>query len=341
MCNVFLGILAGGAGERLWPLSRKDRPKQLIPFLNGKTLLQETVARLYEIVQKKENIFIVTCKEQEHLINKGEDQKIGFILREPVARNTGPAILLGCHEIHKKDPESIVGFFPSDHFIPEPKTFAKVIERAIEYVAGHNDIATIGIMPTSSATGYGYIQANFNKNTKTKNCFYVSKFHEKPNISLAHQYLAQENMFWNAGMFLAKASVFLDTFKECSPKLYAMMQQYREEKISYDELENISVDYAIMEKNNNMVVFPACFEWNDVGTLDTFLQLQKKYSQKQAKIISIDANNNLVSSSKKIVAFVGVNNICVIETNEVLLIVQRDKTEEVKKVVTKISEQNF
>lgn len=337
MHNVYFGILAGGSGERLWPLSTPEMPKQLIPFLNGESLLQSTIKRISPIALK-ENIFIITNTLQEALVKKNVSASIGFIVTEPDKRNTGPAILLAAHTIYQKDPEAIIIFLTADHFIPEPEAFLTSIKKAIEYVSSHKKIALFGLMPTFPATNYGYIQAESSDPKIIINKPYkIKKFHEKPNKEDAQKYMTNNNMFWNMGVFAGQALVFIKEFKTLAPKITHAMQQYLDNKITYDQIPNESVDYAIMEKSTNTTLFPTDFEWHDVGNLYIFLQIQAKYALQASPLISLNAHNNLVKSNKKVIACIDVNNLCIIETDDVLIVASNDKIDQVKTVLHKLN----
>ena len=341
MNHVYFGILAGGSGERLWPLSKKNRPKQLLPFLENKSLLQHTIERVKLVTDLKENIFVITNQEQKALIEKDAQDSIGFVLAEPCGRNTAPAILWAAQTIYKKDPKAIIVFLTADHFVPEPEKFNLVICKAVNYIAHHNKIAIFGLTPTYAATGYGYIQASFTEKNG-KGWFPVKAFHEKPHQELAFRYLSEDDMFWNMGVFAGQASTFIAEFEKHAPDVFTAMQKFIANKGIYNDIPSISVDYAIMEKSNNTIIFPADFEWHDVGNIHTFLKLQKKYATKQNEtIIEIDASNNYIKTNKKIVACIGIKNLCIVETEDTLLIARNDKVEEVKKILGKVKEKNI
>jgi len=335
MSTYFL-ILCGGSGTRLWPLSRKDRPKQLLPFINDKTLLEQTIDRITPLTKNKTQIGIVTIKEQVNLMPEKIKSKIGFIIEEPVPRNTGPAILYSCLEIEKKDPNATVVILPADPFIPDESTYRNYLAKAIDYATTNKKIVTLGLMPTKPATGYGYIQALTKSTIKAGTAYAVQKFHEKPDKEQAQAYLEQKNMFWNLGMFVGQVSAFIQEYSQHAPEITSCMLNYQQTGENYEQAPNISIDYAIMEKSNNIVVMPSDFEWSDVGNLDTFLTLQKKHSKKQKQeAISINSKNNIAQTSKKIVAFIGVQDLCVIEDGDVLLISKRDEIEKVKDIQNK------
>ena len=329
--KVYSGILAGGSGERLWPLSTHESPKQFIPFIDKKSLLALTVERLDACKKSNDEIFVITGSSFVSKVKQHADSKIDFVIEEPVGRNTAPAILLSCLQVYQKDQDSIVSFFPADHFIPERDKFCRVIQQAVAYVKDNDVIATLGFVPTYPGTGYGYIQAGMAE--EKKSFFYpAKKFHEKPNLKKAQQYLAQENMFWNAGMFLAKTSVLLKAFELHAPILWSAMQDYISGGCSYNSLEKESVDYAIMEKSKNIVVFTADFEWYDVGNINVFLKIKSRYEEKASNVINVDASNNLAYTDKKVVACIGIENLCIVETDDVLLITSCKSAEKVKEV---------
>jgi mannose-1-phosphate guanylyltransferase len=336
MKNAYFGILAGGSGTRLWPLSSSNRPKQIIPFLDGKSLLEQTIERVLPISPTKNNIFIVTKQDQVNLLKPIADKKVGFFIEEPCGRNTAPAILLSCLKIHHQNPEAIIVFLTSDHFVPKPDGFYSTINTAIQYAQQSNKIAILGLKPSYPATGYGYIQAKISNDNHQKISHPVSKFHEKPDLHTAKEYIKKNNMFWNIGNFVAKASVFIDEFNKTSPGLVEQMKEYLRGKCQYSEIENISFDYAVLEKSKNIVIFPTDFEWHDVGNLNTFITLQNKFSKQKNRVINVDGANNIASTSKKNVACIGLSNVCIVETEDTILVVKKDEAEKVKFVVNQI-----
>jgi mannose-1-phosphate guanylyltransferase len=321
MKNVYFITLCGGIGTRLWPLSRKDRPKQLLPFIENKSLLKQTIDRIAKNCDKK-NIGVITSQNQAALIKKEIGNDVGIFLQEPTPRNTGPAILHSCLEIEKRDDNSIVVFLPADHFIPDTEKYWFYLQKAIDYASNNNKIVTLGLMPTDPATGYGYIQAGSSGLPQAGTVYDVKKFHEKPNIENAKKYMSQGDMFWNLGMFVGKTSVFINEFKRHAPEIVDKIEDYA-------NAPSLSIDYAVMEKSKNISVIPCDFEWNDVGNLDIFLSIQQKHEISETKIISIDSENNIVKSNKKVVAFIGVNNLCLVEDGDVIVVVRRDQVEKV------------
>jgi len=330
-------LLAGGSGERLWPLSRKERPKQLIPFLGNKSLLEQTIDRIQSLVSDKKNLIVLTNQQQSPAVTQLVGKHVGTVMAEPASRNTGPAILYAC-ESKEISNDPILVFLPSDHFIPDTQKFCSSLQKTIDYASKHDVIALLGLMPTFPATGYGYIQAKVSH----ENCYPVQKFHEKPTLDIAEQYIRRNDMFWNIGIFIARQSVLLKEFQEHAPELFSGMQSYLTGQKSFEKLPDISIDYAVMEKSSRIVMLPADFEWHDVGNIKTFLDIKAKYGNNEvSRVITHDGQNNSAMTNKKLVACVGVSDVCIIETDDVILVVAKDRVEQVKKVLGKIKEQGL
>lgn len=332
MNNLHFLILAGGSGQRLWPLSTKNNPKHMIPFIGQKSLLQQTIARVMPLATSEKNIWIITNQNQISKIKEHVDESVN-IIAEPAARNTAPAILFACNNIKNVDPSATIVILPADHFIPDQQKFLSELNKIADWVQTNDKISTIGIKPTFPAVGYGYIQAG---SILSNGIYGVEKFHEKPNIERATEYISQGNMFWNGGIFIGKLNTFLHEFETNAPELFLGMQAFFENKIPYQILENISIDYAVMEKSKNIVVAPTTFEWSDVGNLDVFLALQQKFQPNPTEIINLDGQNNLINSNKKLVVCIGVSNLCIVETNDIILISKKEAVEGVKKALSQV-----
>jgi len=340
--NVYFIILCGGSGTRLWPLSRKNRPKQLLPFLNNKCLLEQTIDRITTIAKSKNHIGIITTQEQRSLIPETICNKIGFTLAEPTPQNTGPAILYSCLDIEKKDEKAIAVFLAADHFIPDTKQYCKYLQKAIEYATITKKIVTLGLMPTFPATGYGYIQAATATHVKAGIPYKVAKFHEKPDLEKAQEYVNRGDMFWNLGMFVGQVSSFLEEYNIHAPKMLSDVSDHVLIGKNYANAPSLSIDYALMEKSENISVIPCDFEWNDVGNLDLFLNIQQKNCEcKQEKIISINGQNNIAKTKKKLVSFIGVDDLCVIEDEDVIVVAKRNEIERVKEILPVIKKEKI
>ena len=337
MNHVYIGILAGGSGERLWPLSRANKPKQLIPFVNQKSLLEQTIERVLdnELVSQ-ENIFLVTSAAQSDLIDASLKARLGFILAEPAPRNTAPAILFACQTLIARDPLAVVVFLPADHYIPDTKAFNVSLTQMIQHAGQHKELVLLGLKPRYAATGFGYIQIS--PQQQPDGAVRVVKFHEKPNAKIADFYLHQQDFLWNLGIFAGQVKVFLDECITYALDLFVGMERYLAGNLAYEELPRISVDYAVIEKSSRLAVFSGAFEWHDIGNLQSFLSVQAQYSKTPNNVLSLYAHDNLASVNKKIVAFIGVSNICVVETDDALLIVNKDNIEEVRDILPAVKQ---
>ncbi len=344
-------ILCGGGGERLWPLSRKKKPKQFINFLNNSSLLEQTINRIKPLIQYKKNLGIIINNNQSDLILESVLEKIGFVLKEPALRNTAPAVLYSCFHLKSLSKDAVVVFLPADSFVTENEKYCHYLEKAIKYASENEKIVTLGVMPTYPATGYGYIQAGLKDGEKIicGNVYDTFKFHEKPDLKLAEDYIQKEDMFWNIAVFISKVSVFLNEFEKNAPFLFNSMKNFLNNDIKYEDIKNISIDYAVMEKSKNVAVLPCDFEWSDVGNLEVFLRLQSRLSENKngIKIINVDSENNLVHITKKelkkdkAVIFLGVEDICLVEDDNVILVAKRGDVEKVKKVLKKLREESL
>ena len=350
MKNTYIMILCGGWGERLWPLSRRGKPKQFISFLKNKSLLEQTIDRINLLAPNKENIGVVTTKEQKDYLINIIGNKIGFVIDEPASCNTGPAILYSCFKLSHKDKDAVSVFLPADSFVLQNEEYRRYLKSAVEHAYCNDKIITLGLMPTRAATGYGYIQAGPKVGEKiSAGKFYkVKKFHEKPDKKLAEKYIHQSDMFWNIGVFVAKVSVFLKEFQDCAPELFCDMQDFLQNKISYEDISKISIDYAVMEKSKNVIVLPCVFEWDDIGNIDVFLSWRKRLTKDSAKIINVESERNVVclfqhdkQQKEKLVVFVGVDDLCLVEEEDVILVAKRGEIEKVKKALIKIREESL
>jgi mannose-1-phosphate guanylyltransferase len=311
-------ILCGGSGTRLWPMSRTLFPKQFIRFFDNKSLFQLTVERNKFFCDKE---LIVSNAEQYFLaidqLEELKEENSSYIL-EPIGRNTAPAIALACMSLEK---DEIVFVTPSDHLIKNKKEYEKVVQEAKEFV---NDgfLVTFGITPTFAETGYGYIEAVGND---------VKAFHEKPEYETAQKYFEGGNYYWNSGMFMFKAGVFLEELKKYSLSIYqsskiAFENAKKENiiRIKYEDMINInedSIDYAVMEKSDKVKVIPSNIEWSDVGNFDSL-----------SNELPNDENNNLIISNKH-VSIIDLKDLIIIDTNDALLVSKKGSAQKVKSIV--------
>ena len=335
--NIYFVILAGGSGERLWPLSRQNTPKQLLAVGGEQTLLEQAIERVASLAPRN-NIWISTTQKHEQKIQEHIGSQVGRILAEPGSRNTGPAILLSCFELYKENPNAIVVFLPADPFIPEKDTvkFVGFLEHAIDFVASHDDITLLGVRPTYPATGYGYIE--FDQTSASQAPYSVKHFREKPSADVAQQYIQSNTMLWNIGMFCAKVSVFMEEFKQEAPEIYEGISQYCQGRMPYEQVKSDSIDYAVMEKSKRVSVLPVDFAWCDVGNIEVFLSIKEQYDIKSHDHITVNAKNNLIDVPNKLVALIGIDDVCIVETDQVLLITKRSEAEQVRAVVKQLKQ---
>ena len=335
--NNHLVIMAGGVGSRFWPMSTADRPKQFIDVLGvGKSLLQLTYQRFANICPP-ENIWVVTNRRYAGLVKEQLPEVLeGNILLEPCRRNTAPCIAYVSWKIKSKDPKANVGVTPSDHIVTDEAEFRRVIGLCLRFTADSDAIVTLGMKPNRPETGYGYIKADLTMSSlRQRELFRVDKFREKPNLETAMQYIKEKDYFWNAGIFIWSVSTIVNAFRVYQPaisKIFENMLPYygtpREQELIdkfYPECENISVDYAIMEKAEEIFVCPADFGWSDLGTWGS-LQMHTKRDLYGNSLIGeniemYDCHNCVVHTlEERRVVVQGLDNYIIAEKDGTLLI---------------------
>jgi len=337
-------IMAGGAGTRFWPLSTEDKPKQFLDILGtGKTFLQMTVSR-FEGWIPKQNIYIVTNEKYRQIINEqlpelSNDQ----IICEPSRNNTAPCILLAALKIKKKDPDACCLFVPSDHLIVDLNAFRENAQQALGYASTHQAIVTIGILPTRPETGYGYIKMKEDEGKAIKK---VDQFVEKPDLDTARLYLASGKYLWNAGMFAWHVNTIEKEYQSHVPAMYNLLSQGQPVYNTPDEnaflarvypaSENVSVDFAIMEKSEIVYTIPAGFDWSDLGIWSSVYEASTKDDLGNVcttgRVYYQDASNNLVTLPMNKQAMIrGLEDYIIIDSGEALLIYPRNQEHEIKK----------
>jgi mannose-1-phosphate guanylyltransferase len=341
-------IMAGGGGTRLWPMSRQDTPKQLLPLVEEASMFTASVERLAPLFTP-EQIYVVTGRKYLNALRAHAPQipQENFII-EPYGKESGPAAALGVTVIQKRDPKATIAILTADHHITKKDKFRDVLKAAYE-LAQKGYIATLGISPSYPATGFGYIrQGGLISNIDGFDCFVALGFTEKPNSVTATSFLASGEYTWNSGMFIWKAEQAMNEFKRQQPKMYEQFMllaptidthdyDHKLEEI-WEAIEKISLDYAVMEGAEKMAVIPADFGWNDVGSWASMydvLKLDKAgngIKGSEAERVLLDTKNTLVYSDKLVVT-IGVEDIIVIETPDALLICHKDRTQDVKEVV--------
>lgn len=343
--------MAGGIGSRFWPISKTNRPKQFLDILGiGKTLIQQTYERFLKICPP-ENIYIVTNEAYRTLINEqipslSNDQ----ILGEPIAKNTAPCIAYACHKISKSNPDAVVTVAPSDHLILKEEDFCTQIIEALETAATHDYLITLGIKPTRPDTGYGYIQ--FIENTLQNGHYKVKTFTEKPNLELAKTFIQSGDFLWNAGIFVWSVKSIISAFEKSLPDMneifvsgkiyYNTSQEKSFIQNAYTQCSNISIDYGIMEKANNVYVYAADFGWSDLGTWGSlYTVLEKDYVGNAVvfpeNVVMYDSSNCIVNTEpEKLVVIKGLEDFIVVDSGDVLLVCPKNQEQEIKQIVADI-----
>ncbi len=352
--NFYPVILAGGRGTRFWPLSRKKRAKQLLALDGKETMIQQTVARLLPIAPPG-RFWIVTNDDLRPAIRKQLPRlSAKQILAEPVGRNSGPAIGLMAFLLLRQAPDAVIGMFPSDHVIADKKAYRATLQRGIQIAAEGENIVVLGIRPTRTETGYGYIEAG---DTGTNGLLRVRRFTEKPDPQKAAAFVAAGNFFWNSGMFLWSARTLANALREHLPRTAPLLEQiaatYGTAKFAttfrrlYPKCENISIDYAVLEPRSakgetaaNIFCLPADFGWNDLGSWTALHEHHVAKSSPQhgnliaaAEHFVLDARRSYIHAPGKFVAVVGVEDLVVVETEDALLITTLQSAQDVGKVV--------
>lgn len=348
---IFPVILSGGVGSRLWPLSREESPKQFIPLFDDKNLLQNTCLRY-----KGDSMFhdpVIVCNETHRFqvaeSIRGFNYESADIILEPYARNTAPAIALAAFRVLEREPEGIMLVSPSDHYI---KNFSEIIHMIENIDMQNHCLYTFGIKPKFAETGYGYIEAGASVDGFSHR---VQRFVEKPDIKKANEYVNQDNFYWNSGMFLFRAQAYLEELKSYQPEMYELCQQaYHEHqkdldfirvcKKSFNQCDDISIDYAVFEKTKNAMVIPLSkTQWSDIGSWDALSNLGSKDSNGnviEGDVFQVDSKSCYLRSHDRLLATVGVENLVVVETADAVLVANTNSTQDIKAIVEKIKSDN-
>lgn len=346
-------ILCGGSGTRLWPLSRKNFPKQFLNLYSDKSLLQETFLRMEKIMPAENIIFVTNKKNYFNVVNQVKEVKKDFnekqILTEPASLNTLPAItyaikyLVDIKNVGLNEPVAIL---PSDHYIGNREVYLGLLKNAMKNI-GEN-IGTIGITPTKPETGYGYIKkgtsatlSTGDKTERKNKYFKVDRFVEKPNKETALEYINSSEYVWNSGMYLFKIISFLNELRIYNPEFFKLFSEHPRNFIkNFSSLPSISIDVGISEKSDKMIVFEGNFGWSDIGTFDSLAEISSGH--KKEKHISLDSKNIFVhSANNKLIATSGVEDLIIIENNDSILIQKKGKSEDVKKIVEHLDKHNY
>jgi mannose-1-phosphate guanylyltransferase len=342
--------MAGGIGSRFWPMSRQDFPKQFLDILNtGRTLIQWTFDRFSTFIPV-ENIYVVTSQEYSGIVKEQLPQlPEANILGEPSRKNTAPCIAYISFKLQQSDPKASLIVAPADHLILDKTAFTKVCLEALSFVGKHNAFITLGIKPTHPNTGYGYIQ--YEQHSVSDNVYKVKTFTEKPNLELAKTFLKSGDFLWNAGIFVWQVKNVIHAFEKYLPEMYDVFVAEKDkfntpaEKAAlqtiYPLCTNISIDFGIMEKADNVYVIPSSFGWSDLGTWNSAYENLKKDHLENAvagdNVIVVDASRCMVHApNEKLVVLQGLDKFIVVDTQDVLLICDREKEQEIKEYVAEV-----
>ncbi|MDP7036337.1 MAG: mannose-1-phosphate guanylyltransferase [Candidatus Marinimicrobia bacterium] len=343
--------MAGGSGTRFWPLSRRESPKQLLNIVGGDSMLQMTVDRLRK-VKFVDDIFIVTRSD---LANKIAETIVGIpkenIIIEPSGKNTAPCIGLSALRLEMLKKDSVMGVFPADHLIVGHQKFQKALKTANQLVQKKHSIAAIGIKPTYPSTAYGYIQYNKDEAAGQVDTYHLKTFAEKPHLNLAKRFMQSGDFLWNSGIFIWRVNVLLDLMKVHIPDLYKQLIKMKPILKKNQDISNLwesitpeSIDYGLMEKvGSDAYVIKADFKWNDLGSwnaLYDILPKNKRGNVVRGEGMVLNGKDNFIYSQDHFTAVVGLENVVIVHTDDVTLVVHKDQVEEVKSMVGLIAESN-
>ncbi len=338
-------IMAGGHGERFWPRSRRDLPKQFLSLTDdGKTLIQLTVERIRPMVEDGD-IYISTNRDYIDLVRRQlPDIPLENILTEPVGRNTAPCIGMGAAFISRRSGDSLMMVLPSDHLIKYDQMFVSTLQDACDIAEKGDNLVTIGIAPDFPETGYGYIR--FDPSVTELRGYKVLNFTEKPSLEIAKEYVSSNEYLWNSGMFVWRTDTILGRFERIMPDVHEGLMIIRDavgtsaekdiiEK-QFPAFPSISIDYGIMEKSDNIYTIPGTFGWDDVGSWLAMERIRKTNefgNITEGNVITINTRDSIIIGDKKLIACVGVKDLVIVDTEDATLICNRDATNEIKKVI--------
>ena len=343
-------ILSGGSGTRLWPLSRSQYPKQFLPLVSKKTMLQETLGRLEGVGDLA--MPIAVCNEAHRFMVAEQlreiDVKSVTIILEPIAKNTAPAVALAALAANS---DSILLVLPADHVIENIEAFQSAVKTARQ-LAAQDLLVTFGIVPTHAETGYGYIKAQ----KQTGEAYFVDCFVEKPDLNTANDYVKSGDYFWNSGMFAFKAGIYLQELEKFQPDILAACKEafsasaaqkdcdfIRLSSEIFEKCPSDSIDYAVMEKTDRAVVVPLDAGWSDVGSWAALWEIGEKDSHGNminGDVLTVECSNSYIHSENKLVAAIGVDNLVIIETDDAIMIAQKDRVQDIKLIVNMLKQAN-
>lgn len=354
MNNKYCIIMAGGVGSRFWPLSRAEKPKQFLDILGvGESLLQSTYRRFRKLISAERILVVTNAEHEKHVREQLPEILSENILKEPFRRNTAPCIAYASYSIFKKDPEAVMVVAPSDHLIMRESEFIDQVSEALNFVEAHDVLLTMGIKPDRPETGYGYIQSNGGKSIEFGKSVFrkVKTFTEKPNEEMAKVFIQSGDFYWNSGIFFWNIKSILKAFERFLPEIdksfragsfiYGTSEEKEFINKTYSVCSNISIDYGVMEKADNVYVLISDFGWSDLGTWGSLFDLKEKDANNNAlvgdNVFLYDVHNSLISVSKeKLVALQGLDNYIIVESNNFLLICRKGDEQRIKQIVNDV-----
>lgn len=352
---MYCVIMAGGAGTRFWPRSREGKSKQFLTIFGKDSLIQSTAERFRSLVSW-EDIYIISKKSQrKELINQIPKVPQKNLLFEPRGKNTAPCIGLAALFVQKKDADGIMVVSPADHLIQKETRFRKVVMAGVHLAEESKGLITIGIPPDRPATGYGYIQVDGEVGPiNGVDSYRVKLFAEKPNLETAQRFIQSGDFFWNSGLFIFRVSVFLKAVEEFLPELYDGLMEIQKslDRSNYEEvlqkvyrqIKNISIDYGIMEKAENVYLVKGDFVWDDMGSWEQVYKLSQRDKNGNAitgNAVLLDTKNSYIYTSKGVVAVLGMENVVVVQEGGATLVCKRENAENVRKVVDRLKRQKL
>jgi mannose-1-phosphate guanylyltransferase len=347
--------MAGGSGTRFWPASRKERPKQLLALTGERSLLQQTVDRMHPLTPSAQVLVVTGANHSDQVREQLDAVPKGQVLAEPMGRNTAAAAGLAAAWVAKKDPSAVCLVLPADHLITDESLFMNTLKKAAQKAVSEDVLVTLGLTPRYPATGFGYIEAGALLDDQSPKVMEVAAFHEKPDLKTARAYLKSGRYFWNSGMFAWRAEVLLAEIKRHLPKLADGLEELtpslgtpqEAEALArvYPELPAISVDHGILEKTKELRVVKADFGWSDVGSWEAMADLWPKdkalNASRRGEVLAIEASGNVVDAGDRLVALLGVKDLAAVVTDDVLMILPKERAQDVRLVIDSLKEKGL
>ncbi|MBP7740807.1 mannose-1-phosphate guanylyltransferase [Candidatus Woesebacteria bacterium] len=356
--HVYAVILAGGGGTRLWPKSKIKTPKQFLKILGEKTMIQVTVDRISGLIPWERIIIVTNELYKDEVYQQLPNVPKENIISEPQKRDTALAMLTGALYAKTKDQDAVIVNLASDHVVANQNEFVRVMTFASKIASENDFLVTVGISPIRPSTGFGYIRiANvIDQIAQNLDLYKVESFTEKPNEEKAKEFISTGKYYWNANMYVWSTSSLEKSFKKYMPEMYDLTKDLSKSnpsefqnhlKAVYDQAEAISIDYAISEKADNLVLIPGNFGWDDVGDWKVVYDLENKNQdgnviigdQKDKNVITIDSKNNLIHTNGRLISTVGIENMIIIDTPEALMIMPKSRSQDVKLIVEKLKQE--